>query len=273
MNLKHLTDDCLHHDIVALAGKERALLSQILWHLREIERRKLYSEHRCTSLFDYCVKKLKYSEGQAARRVSACRLLNDLPEIIDEIHKGELNLTQLNQMKNFFQEEAITDKNEKKKILGMIKGKTTRESETILWEMKQEDSPRKVSLTIKEETWEALKRLQDMKAHQYHDMDALLIGVANVVSRLWTPSTKRNVTNSNENSRYLPVQIKTAVWHRDQGKCRKCGSGRMLEYDHIKPFAWGGKTNLSNLQLLCRNCNQRKLIESSGVKQRMTRRS
>ncbi|MDR0540570.1 MAG: HNH endonuclease [Spirochaetaceae bacterium] len=32
----------------------------------------------------------------------------------------------------------------------------------------------------------------------------------------------------------------------------------MLEIDHIVPWSLGGKTDLTNAQVLCRNCNRRK---------------
>ena len=59
-----------------------------------------------SSLFDYCVKVLKYSEGQASRRVSGCRLLQDLPALAEKIEEGALNLTQLNQANFFFREKS-----------------------------------------------------------------------------------------------------------------------------------------------------------------------
>lgn len=39
------------------------------------------------------------------------------------------------------------------------------------------------------------------------------------------------------------------------GKCQVCGDTNNLHVDHIVPVARGGKTELGNLQLLCRFCN------------------
>ena len=33
--------------------------------------------------------------------------------------------------------------------------------------------------------------------------------------------------------RKIPKPVKTIVWNRDGGQCRKCGSTYNLEYDHI----------------------------------------
>ncbi|HVK60788.1 MAG TPA: HNH endonuclease, partial [Bdellovibrionales bacterium] len=67
-------------------------------------------------------------------------------------------------------------------------------------------------------------------------------------------------------TRYYPAVVRHALYMRDQGKCQKCGSGRATEIDHIVPFAMGGTSDLKNLRLLCRSCNQRHAIESYGVR-------
>jgi hypothetical protein len=40
--------------------------------------------------------------------------------------------------------------------------------------------------------------------------------------------------------RYVPSNVKIAVWRRDEGKCVKCTSQEKLEYDHIIPVSKGG---------------------------------
>lgn len=259
MKLSHLTDKCLLTEMFFLAQRERALLVQVLWHLKEIDRRKLYSDQKCGSLFEYCVKVLKYSEGAASRRVSASRLLRDLPELAENIQAGELNLTQLNQAKNFFHEMGIENAKEKKKIIGEIKGKTLKETEAIL-DSKRENQPQaKVTIRLNKETFETLTQLKALKGHSCPDLDVLIMKMAKIALREWDPTVVRKSRTVGEGkSRYVQVAVKSQVWQRDHGKCTICGSNFALELDHIQPYARGGKTVVENLRLLCRNCNQRK---------------
>ncbi|MBI3566445.1 MAG: HNH endonuclease [Elusimicrobia bacterium] len=64
--------------------------------------------------------------------------------------------------------------------------------------------------------------------------------------------------------RYIPMKVKSAVWQRDGGRCAwrfedgtVCGSKDSLEYDHVRPFAKGGRSDSPrNVRLLCRNHNR-----------------
>jgi 5-methylcytosine-specific restriction endonuclease McrA len=56
----------------------------------------------------------------------------------------------------------------------------------------------------------------------------------------------------------LPRDLRLAVWRRDHGRCRECGDGFDLQYDHVIPLALGGATSVENLQLLCGDCNRAK---------------
>lgn len=56
----------------------------------------------------------------------------------------------------------------------------------------------------------------------------------------------------------IPIDVRNAVWRRDQGRCVVCGSQRDLEFDHLIPVALGGGNSERNLQLLCGACNRRK---------------
>lgn len=59
-------------------------------------------------------------------------------------------------------------------------------------------------------------------------------------------------------SRHIPDALKTEVWERDSGTCTVCSSIENIEYDHKIPVSRGGRSELGNLQLLCRSCNRRK---------------
>ena len=69
---------------------------------------------------------------------------------------------------------------------------------------------------------------------------------------------RRGYIPTSKRSRHIPKYIKAAVFRRDNGKCVKCGLNVAIQYDHIIPFARGGKHTVDNLQLLCANCNSLK---------------
>lgn len=64
--------------------------------------------------------------------------------------------------------------------------------------------------------------------------------------------------------RYIPAKVKSEVWARDDGRCawrekngEVCGSRDWIEYDHVRPFAKGGRSDdPRNIRLLCRVHNQ-----------------
>ncbi|WP_374541916.1 HNH endonuclease [Flavobacterium sp.] len=59
-------------------------------------------------------------------------------------------------------------------------------------------------------------------------------------------------------NRHITTTTKKIVFARDGGVCQCCGSADNIEYDHIMPFSCGGKSEASNVQLLCRKCNRSK---------------
>lgn len=61
--------------------------------------------------------------------------------------------------------------------------------------------------------------------------------------------------------RSFPEKIKLAVWEKQNHKCAICGKEFDIEFmegDHITPWREGGRTDIENCQMLCRECNRRK---------------
>ena len=63
--------------------------------------------------------------------------------------------------------------------------------------------------------------------------------------------------------RYVPVTVRSEVWRRDEARCtfvgtsgHRCGSTHQIELRHIRPFARGGESTVSNLSLLCSRHNR-----------------
>ena len=73
-------------------------------------------------------------------------------------------------------------------------------------------------------------------------------------------------------SRHVPLDVKRAVWIRDQGQCtftsesgRRCEARSDLQYDHVKEFARGGEATVDNIRLRCPGHNQHTAEQTYGA--------
>ncbi|MGC4091207.1 MAG: hypothetical protein QM756_25685 [Polyangiaceae bacterium] len=80
---------------VALVGRERAATVDVIEHLMEIDRRRLYLAQACSSLFSYCRERLGFSEDEAFKRVRVARLARRWPAVLSELRGGAIHLTGL----------------------------------------------------------------------------------------------------------------------------------------------------------------------------------
>jgi hypothetical protein len=71
--LRNLDKDNLVRDFSALIEKDRRDTATLLAYIAEVDRRKLYLEHACPSMFAFCTKRFRMSEAVAARRIRAGR--------------------------------------------------------------------------------------------------------------------------------------------------------------------------------------------------------
>ena len=88
-----LSDRELLRETSNLVRHERHLQGAIIDHLAEIEARGLYLERGFSSLFDYAVRELGYSDAAAARRIGATRLCADQPDAREGLRDGSLTLS------------------------------------------------------------------------------------------------------------------------------------------------------------------------------------
>jgi trehalose-6-phosphate synthase len=91
---KKMNDQQLLASTDKLAAEERRITLEVLQHLREIEVRRLFVDLGFDSMYKYCIQRLKYSEGEAQRRLSSARLLRELPEIESQIQSGDFEFDQ-----------------------------------------------------------------------------------------------------------------------------------------------------------------------------------
>jgi hypothetical protein len=144
MYLRQLRDQELLDSVRELVSAERQLLTKILHHLREVERRRVHCDVGCGTLFDFAVKELKYSESQAGRRIQAMRLIKELPEVERKIEEGTLNLSHISQAQAFFRSEANgtpqqppkpTTPQRKREVLKLLENKSARDGQKALIEI------------------------------------------------------------------------------------------------------------------------------------------
>ena len=88
-----LSDRELLRETSNLVRHERHLQGAIIDHLAEIEARGLYLQRGFSSLFDYAVRELGYSDAAAARRIGAMRLCADQPHAREGLRDGSLTLS------------------------------------------------------------------------------------------------------------------------------------------------------------------------------------
>ena len=88
-----LSDRELLRQASTLVHHERHLQGAIIDHLAEIEARRLFLERGCSSLFDYAVRELGYSDAAAGRRIGAVRLCADQPGARERLRDGSLTLS------------------------------------------------------------------------------------------------------------------------------------------------------------------------------------
>jgi hypothetical protein len=253
LDLKALNDDELLQQTQEKTHQERLLTAEVLRMLQEIERRKLFAARGFSSLFQFCVEFLGYSESAAHRRIASMRLLAQIPTVEEKIKEGSLTLSNIAQAEAFFKAEAKVNHKltleEKQVVLEKLEGKSSREAEKELLSLSscpealtQKEKVRPVSETHYEvkfyadqELMNQLEQLRGLLAHRDPNMTtaeliAELAKIAMAKLRPKKPDTKLDSLPTPEvkaskpkeetpRSRYLPAQVKSRVYHRDGGRC------------------------------------------------------
>jgi len=183
--MKELSNENLVLKTESLVKEERRITSEVLDCLREIEARMIYAELGFSSLYEFCVKRLKYSEGSAHRRISAMRVLKGLAEPARleaqiKIESGSLSITNLSLVHGFLKAESLEKKTyspeEKQSLIGSIENQSKRDVEKRLAEIQPKAIPKESkrvitpSLTeikfVADETFlKNLDRVREISAH------------------------------------------------------------------------------------------------------------
>ena len=285
--LRKLSNDELIRRLIDDVARERAMAIAVLHDLNEMERRRLYLDLGCSSLFDYCVRKLKYSSSAAARRIQAARCIRRFPVVLRLLQANEVSLTTVGSI------APILNAQNCETILKRVRGVSCRQVERIVCEyrppvaMRDRMRPVRVvtpgagseikqfSQFLADDEFVALfdevRQLMSRDGHHPSMSDVLKTTLREYRDR-HSPAARherRTVRTRREGSdapkgRHVADETRDAVFVRDGGRCTFvsrdgtcCGSTHGLQIDHIRPFSVGGTHDLSNLRLLCAAHNRR----------------
>ena len=268
-----------------LCAKEREITLQVIEHLQEIERRRLFSERGYSSLFEMCIKEFGYSESQAQRRISSMRLSKEIPEVKEAIQSGALNLATVSMAQQFFRQEKKSghelDLDEKREVLRELEGKSKREAERFFSE-ESSTPPTTTTRVVLELTAEQLAKLEKLRALLSHQIspqeyEKLIEKLSDLALERLDPEVRAANRQAKplvpgKVTRHIPAALRDQVWVRAQGCCeyvdpltkRRCSGTQFLEVDHRKAIALGGTHDEENLRLLCKAHNIHHAVQDFG---------
>lgn len=255
--------------------KERQIQYEFLCYLIEVDRRKLYVAEGYSSLFAFLTQSLGYSESSALKRTQIVRRATQLPELLWAIQEGKLSLSAAGKLCPYLRRDNF------EKLVGECEGKPVKKVEEVIVkyypkaavkdEVKNFVSPLsidrvQISFSADKEFAEKLKKAQALLSHKHPDMKLASIfteALDCLLEKLEPKETGKEEPQENH-SRYIRQRIRKVVSERDNHQCsfvsatgHRCMETKFLQYDHVKPWALGGKSDdPENIQLLCSTHNR-----------------
>ena len=252
----------LHKELLVLRENENKLTSEILDKLQLMEKYRAYLKLGYSSLFDYLVRGLNYSESMAYQRQSCLRLSGELPEIKEKLDNGQLTHSNISLAYKLIKDQSVEKKRE---VLKSIENKSFREVKKILAPVAppvkikqlvyQDKVVLKMELTHSEH--DKLSKLRALGAHKY-DLESLFMKLVDKELKQYEKvDYKPSLSN---NPRYISVKLRNSLLKKANYKCQHlgCQETYFLQIDHIQAVKSGGRADPGNLQVLCSGHNRDK---------------
>ena len=109
IDLKHLSNDQLVTRLQHACLQVNVTNLEIMRMLIETDERRVYLEDACSSMFDFCLRRLKMSEGAAYLRLACARLVRDFPTLAPRIQSGDLTLSALVRLRRHLTAENVEE--------------------------------------------------------------------------------------------------------------------------------------------------------------------
>ena len=228
---------------------EKSAKAKVLEFLNEIDRRRLWVKEGYGSMYDFCIRYLGYSEGEANRRIQAARLSLRVEEVKPLLEQGEISLTSLTLLSPVLNQENA------KEILPKVVGKSSREVEVVIKEHFPERGMKKeyFEVEIDQEMKSLLEEARKLAGEK--DNELFLKKVLKAYVR-----EKRERKVDSKHTRRVAVPTAREVKKKAGFRCEfvslkgiRCSQKAHLEIDHIRPWALGGSSkDIQNLRCLCK---------------------
>jgi hypothetical protein len=127
-DLRHLSDDELVAAVNRLAKRRRVLTCELVAHIAEMDERKLYREHACSSMFVYVTDRLHLSEASAYKHINVGRMARGFPVVFEMLAAGETHLSNMVLLAPHINEDNHRE------LLPLVRHKSKRQVERLLAE-------------------------------------------------------------------------------------------------------------------------------------------
>lgn len=260
--LQHLADDALLAELVALCVAGRKNDARVLLFLIEVEERRLYLLRACSSMYDFCRRKLGLSDGQACRRIASARLLKRYPFILPLVVNGDIHLSTLAQVRPFVRDDNVHA------LIADTMGKTRDQVDRVLaarFGFERNVARSRGVLIIDDELEELMQRSYELTSHAIPDGDRLKLAKRAFRTLIAEEEKKRRAKAERPRpapakpTKNIPRASTRAMFEAHGEQCcyvdpttgERCPSRLYIQRDHRRMRAHGGTHEPANLRPLC----------------------
>ncbi len=125
-HMDQLSDDEVLANLGGVIGSRRRVTAELVAYLGEVEARRLELREACSSMYEFCCRKLRLSEGSAHRHLAAARVARSYPVVLDLLRKGRIHVTALSMLQKHLRPENYAE------LLAQACGKSKAEVELLI---------------------------------------------------------------------------------------------------------------------------------------------
>src|SRR6266508_2104065 len=129
LRLETLSDDDLLARLADVLLRGRRVEAELVWHLAEVDRRRLYLREACPSMHVYATQRLRMSDAEAYLRITVARVSRRLPVVLALLADGRLHLSAIAKLAPHLGNENG------EALLGRAVHKSKREIEVLIAEL------------------------------------------------------------------------------------------------------------------------------------------